>query len=88
MKNFSLTDINTSFACYNQFVNFYAQVHDITFDSITINLNDWFGANMSAVLGGLLDKVSFTNSVSISSNKTRVINILKKILFLQIMVMK
>lgn len=82
MKNFSLTDINTSFACYNQFVNFYAQVHDITFDSITINLNDWFGANMSAVLGGLLDKVSFTNSVSISSNKTRVINILKKNTFL------
>lgn len=82
MKNFSLTDINTSFACYNQFVNFYAQLQDIAFDSITINLNDWFGANMSAVLGGLIDKVSFTNSVSISSNKTQVINILKKNTFL------
>ena len=34
------------------------------------------------MLGGLLDKISFTNSVSILSNKTQVITILKKNTFL------
>lgn len=82
MKEFTLTDIDTSFSCYNQFVNLYDQLKDVAFESIAINLNDWFSANMSAVLGGLLDKVSFTNTVSISSNKKEVITILKKNTFL------
>ncbi|WP_252714454.1 ATP-binding protein [Treponema pectinovorum] len=82
MKKFTLMDIDTSFACYNQFVNLYAQLKDIMFDSIKIDLQEWFGANMSAVLGGLLDKGSVTNSVSISSNKSQIITILKKNKFL------
>lgn len=82
VKEFTLSDIDTSFNCYNQFVNLYTQLQDSVFDSIKINLLDWFGANMSAVLGGLLDKLSFTNTISISSNKSQVITILKKNTFL------
>ena len=82
MTDFVLTDINTSFSCYNQFVHLYNDLKDIKFDAISINLRNWFGANMSAVLGGLLDKISFTNSISVSSNNCKILSILKKNTFL------
>lgn len=82
MKEFTLTDINTSYSCYNQFANLYAKLNDIDFENITINLNNWFGANMSAVLGGILDKISILNSISIASNKSLILSILKKNNFL------
>lgn len=82
MKEFTLSNINTSFSCYNQFVNLYKQLKNTTFENIQINLADWFGANMSAVLGGILDKLSVTNSIEILSNNSKVISILKRNSFL------
>lgn len=82
MKEFTLTDIDTSFACYNQFVKLYNELRNVRFDNININLNKWFGANMSAVLGGILDKIALTNSMFISSNNSEIIKILRKNNFL------
>jgi len=77
-----LKNIDTSFSCYNQFTKLYKKLGDIYFDNINIELQTWFGANMSAVLGGLLDKVSFTNTISVTSNNPATIDILKKNTFL------
>ena len=78
MKEFTLTDINTSFSCYNQFVNLYKELKDVYFDTINIKLEKWFGANMSAALGGVLDKLDFTASINVSSKNEAILSILKK----------
>ena len=77
MKEFTLTDINTSFSCYNQFVNLYKELKDVYFDTINIKLEKWFGANMSAALGGVLDKLDFTASINVSSKNEAILSILK-----------
>ncbi len=78
MKEFTLTDINTSFSCYNQFANLYKELKDVYFDTINIKLEKWFGANMSAALGGVLDKLDFTASINVSSKNEAILSILKK----------
>jgi len=78
VKEFTLTDINTSFSCYNQFVNLYKELKDVYFDTINIKLEKWFGANMSAALGGVLDKLDFTASINVSSKNEAILSILKK----------
>lgn len=78
MKDFTLSNIDTSFSCYNQFVNLYKKSKDIYFDTINISLENWFGANMSAVLGGILDKLNFTTSIGITSKSEAILSILKK----------
>lgn len=82
MKEFTLKNIDTSFSCYNQFINLYHELKDVEFDAVGLHLEGWFGANMSAVLGGILDKVSVTNSIAISSRKSEILSILKKNSFL------
>lgn len=82
MNSFILKNIDTSFSCYNQFSNLYNELKALEFKNITISLEEWFGANMSAVLGGILDKVSVTNSIEISSRKSEILTILKKNSFL------
>lgn len=82
MYNYSLKDINTSFSCYNQFTDLYNKIKDFEFSSINIDLQKWFGANMSAVLGGILDKISNKNTITISSTNINIINILKRNFFL------
>ncbi len=78
MKEFTLTDINTSFSCYNQFANLYKELKDVYFDTINIKLEKWFGANMSAALGGVLDKLDFTTSINVNSKNEAILSILKK----------
>lgn len=82
VKEFTLIDINTNLSSYNQFVALYAQLSKIDFDAIKINVKDWFGANMSAVLGGILDKIALKNTVSVSSGNAKIISILQKNTFL------
>lgn len=67
---------------YQQFVRFYQQTKDISFDHIFINLDQWFSANMCAVLGGLLNNLSFTNDIEIYSGKKALIDVLTKNRFL------
>lgn len=82
MEDFFFNDINTSLKSYEQFGKFYEQFKNSFFESINIHLNNWFGANMSAVLGGLLDKISEKNFISIKSNNQSIITILQKNTFL------
>lgn len=82
MKEYSLRNIDTSFYSYDQFSNLYHELKKISFDSICICLQDWFGANMSAVLAGILDAVSSTNEIKITSNRPKILTILKKNRFL------
>jgi len=51
MKSFYLNNIGSSLQSYEQLIDFYYQTKNISFDTIEITLNDWFAANMSAVLG-------------------------------------
>lgn len=82
MKEFCLSDINASISCYNQFANLYHELKNVSFDIVSIHLEKWFGANMSAVLGGLLDKIAVKNSVSVSSSNSAIVSILRKNNFL------
>lgn len=78
MKDFILTDIDTSFFCYNQFATLYKELKDVYFDTINIKLQKWFGANLSAALGGVLDKLDFTNSINVTSKNDSILSILKR----------
>lgn len=82
MKEFCLSDIDASFSCYNQFVNLYRELKNVNFDTVSIKLEKWFGANMSAVLGGLLDKIAVKNAVSVSSSNSAILSVLQKNNFL------
>lgn len=53
-----LLNINDDFQAYQQLINLYKSNKDKLFDNIDIGLNVWFSANMSAVLGGVLDLLS------------------------------
>ena len=82
MHKFILRQVNSTFGCYQQFVQFYQQAKNTTFEHISIKLDQWFSANMCAVLGGLVDNISFTNEVEIYSEKRALINVLTKNRFL------
>ncbi len=83
MEEFTLTNINTDYSSYNQFAKLYADLQSVNFNTIKIHLNNWFSANMSAVLGGILDKRSFTNQIVIDSDNNKVIDVLRKNTFLE-----
>ena len=84
MKEFTLSNIDSgnTCTCYNQFAKLYTDFKSVEFDSINIKLDAWFSANMSAVLGAVLDKLSSTNSISITSENSKIISILQKNNFL------
>lgn len=84
MKEFTLSNINSENACkcYNQLVKLYADFKNVEFENINIKLNAWFSANMSAVLGAILDKLSLINSISVISDNSQIISILQKNNFL------
>lgn len=78
MVKYTLSNIDTRYDCYSQFSKLYKALKDIKFDVIEIDLKNWFGANMSAVLGSILDNVSPTNQIKITSDNQKVLEILKK----------
>ena len=56
MKNiFELSSINTDFKSYQQLINLYKKFKYLLFDDIHISINGFFKANMSAVLGSIID---------------------------------
>lgn len=82
MRSFKLANMNATYSCYNQFAQLYENLQNINFEEIEIKLEGWFGANMSAVLGGILDSKSATNGFTITSSKPDIISILQKNSFL------
>lgn len=80
--DFTLTNIDTSINCYEQFCSLYANIKDCLFETININIVQWFGANMSAVLAGILDTVVEVNQINIIINNPDITKILKRNHFL------
>ena len=78
MIEFCLKNIDTKFPCYRQFLNLIDFLKQYSYENIRINLSDWFGANMSAVLGGVLDKYATSNQIEIVSQNRNVISILQR----------
>jgi hypothetical protein len=74
----SLWGINNSSHSYQQLIDLYQGIKDFTFSDITIQLEDWFAANMSAALGGILDKLASMNDIIIQSSNAKVVSILQK----------
>lgn len=78
-----LYNINDGFNDYQKLIDLYNSNKNKTFDSIKIDLKEWFSANMSAVLGGILDLLSDNfNNVEISEIDISIKQILLKNNFL------
>lgn len=82
MKEFILSNIDTSISCYNRFVQLYNDLQNSNFENIHIRLENWFGANMCAVLGGILDSLSSTNEISVTSKNRDILSVLQRNNFL------
>jgi hypothetical protein len=50
-----IINITNTFESYQQLINFYLAHKEKEFDTIHVELHKWFGANMSAPLGAILD---------------------------------
>lgn len=50
-----IANINNSFESYQKLIDFYIEHKEKDFDTIHIELRQWFAANMCATLGGILD---------------------------------
>jgi len=57
MKPFILNNIDTTFASYQQLIDLYNEYKDHCFETIEISFQQWFSANLSSALGGILDKL-------------------------------
>lgn len=53
-----LSLISSNYNGYQQLINFYQSNKDCFFGDIHLDLSGWFSADMSAVLGALLDKLT------------------------------
>lgn len=68
MERFILDGIRSDFASYNELAFINNKIKDLQFRDITVVLRNWFAANMCAVLGGILNKVSAFNNISFDAN--------------------
>jgi hypothetical protein len=57
MSKFNLVNIDTSFESYQQLINLYNENKDSWFETIEISFQQWFAANLSSAIGGILDKL-------------------------------
>ena len=79
MNKFILKDINASFESYQQLIEFYKENESKYFKTIEISFEKWFGANMSSVLGGILDILSNNlNSIIIKDIPDNIQRIIQK----------
>ncbi|OHE16082.1 MAG: ATP-binding protein [Sulfurimonas sp. RIFOXYD2_FULL_37_8] len=57
MPTSKLSNIHNNLDGYNQLVQLYEEHKDDIFEKIDIEMQVWFDANLSALLGGILDKI-------------------------------
>lgn len=57
MPSDKLTNIHNDLDGYNKLIRFYEEHKDDVFENIEIELTTWFAANLSAVLGAILDTI-------------------------------
>lgn len=78
-----LRNIDTSFESYAQLVTLHHEHKDDFFETIEVTLKQWFGANMAAPLGAVLDKLSSPlNTIKLTEMDSDIQSILQKNHFL------
>lgn len=79
MNKFTLVNIDTSFESYQQLINLYNENKNNHFDTIELAFQQWFAANLSSALGGVLDKlVSGWNTVNFYNIPPNIKTIIQK----------
>ncbi|MFA7610672.1 MAG: ATP-binding protein [Sulfurimonas sp.] len=76
----TLSNIHNDLDGYNQLVKLYEEHKDDIFEKIDIELQVWFDANLSALLGGILDKIKNDglNDINFTYIKNDIQTILQK----------
>ncbi len=57
MALYTLSNIHNDLASYNQLIKLYQEHKNDLFETLDIQIRQWFDANLCAVLGGILDKI-------------------------------
>jgi len=57
METYTISNIHNDLDGYNKLIKFYDEHKEDFFETIELNLTTWFDANLSAVLGAILDKI-------------------------------
>ncbi|MDA3884245.1 MAG: ATP-binding protein [Candidatus Delongbacteria bacterium] len=79
MATYTLKNIDNKYNSYYQIIEFYDKFKDEIFENIDIHLDQWFGANMSAVLGGVLDLlVDNLNTINFTIQNLDTENVLQR----------
>lgn len=74
-----LKKINNTFESYQQLITLYNSNKHRSFETIEVEIHEWFAANMCSALGGLLDKLSDNlNQITIKNCSLAVERILLK----------
>lgn len=65
----TLINIDNSFESYQRLINFYQSNKNKSFSTVEVRLSQWFAANMSSALGGLLDLIGASlNDIDIKAS--------------------
>jgi len=75
---YTLSNIHNDFDGYNKLINFYDEYQDDFFEIVDLSLNTWFDANLSAALGGIIDKLNKANTIELVSISSSIQKILQK----------
>lgn len=73
---------NDDILSYEQLIALYQQYSHTQGEEILVMLEAWFDANLSAVLGGILEKLSQKHKIKISATSEKIIDILSRNAFL------
>jgi len=78
--SYQLNNIHNNVDGYNQLIKLYEEYKDDILEDIEIELIQWFNANLSALLGGILDKIKNDglNNIEFTSITSEIQKILQK----------
>ena len=84
MQKIILSNIYNDIRSYNQLIKLYEEHKEDIFENIELDLTSWFDANLSAVLGAILDKIKQDglNNIQFGNIKGDIQKILQKNNFL------
>lgn len=80
METYALSNIHNDLDGYNKLIKLYDEHKEDLFETIELNLTTWFDANLSAVLGAILDKIisDGLNDIKFNTISSNIQKILQK----------
>ncbi|MFX4232630.1 ATP-binding protein [Aliarcobacter butzleri] len=79
MKEFTIDNIHNDLDGFNKLVNFYSESKSDFLEEIQLNITTWFDANLSSLLGAILDRLQNEwNEISFNIPKNDIQLILQK----------